>query len=198
MFDTLWRRRLHAWGMRSFALTATIVLLLTGFAFAGSEAIQSSGKEMKTMVAPPPTCDYSWIGFYIGVRGGYGWSDTDFHIEGEPNDVINPFHIDPGHQSLDPEGFVGGGQVGFNWQLGKWFVLGAEADFSGADMEDDSTRSHFVPEAGQDVFVHGSQDINWFGTVRGRIGFVPWCKLMIYGTGGFAYANVDESSTLDF
>ncbi len=182
--------------MRSFALTATIVASFGAFAFAGPEAIQSSGKEMKTMVAPPATCDYSWTGFYIGVRAGYGWSsDTDFHIEGEPTDL---FHIDSGHQGLDPDGFVGGGEVGFNWQLGKWFVLGAEADFSGSTMDDDSTRLQFVVEDGDDFPLHASQDINWFGTVRGRIGFVPWCRLMIYGTGGFAYADVDESSSLDF
>ncbi len=183
--------------MKKIVFTSIVSVALGALAFAGPEAIQSSGKEMKTTVAPVETCDYSWTGFYIGGRAGYGWSnDGDVHAEGLPNDALNPFRIDPGHQGIDYDGFVGGGQIGFNWQLGKWFVLGAEADFSGSTMDGDSTRDHFVPDiaAGPaDVPLHASQDINWFGTVRGRIGFVPWCKLMIYGTGGFAYADVDDS-----
>lgn len=185
--------------MWKLALSFAIILACTAFAFAGPEAIHSSSKEMKAMVAPAPTCDFSWTGFYIGGRAGYGWSgDTDFRIEGRPNDALFPFHVNPGHQGLDPDGFIGGGQIGFNWQFGKWFVVGAEADFSGSTMDDDSTRLHFVPEDGADVAVHASQDINWFGTVRGRIGVVPCCKLLVYGTGGFAYADVDESASLAF
>lgn len=47
-------------------------------------------------------------------------------------------------------------------------------------------------------FGDAHERINWFGTFRGRIGFTPFCRLMIYGTGGLAYGDVDYSATLMF
>ena len=184
--------------MRKLALTFAIVLICGAFAYAGPEALPSSGKEMKQTVAPAPECDFSWTGFYVGIRGGYGWSNNDdVHIRVFfPNqDLI----VDPPHQNLDSDGFVGGGEFGFNWQFGKWFVLGAEADFSGSDISGNSTRVHDFPQFSTDMAdVRISQRVDWFGTVRGRVGFVPWCRMLIYGTGGFAYASVDDSAVIDF
>lgn len=167
--------------------------LLTVTAMAGPD-----GKDL-THVGPSlePACDYSWTGFYLGARLGGGFNDSDFKAHGEP---VAGFTIDPEHQDLDADGFIGGGELGFNWQIGKFFVLGAEADFSGSAMSDDTTRLHFVPQifpAGADVPLHSSQDINWFGTLRGRVGFVPWCRFLIYGTAGFAFAGVDDSVAFD-
>ncbi len=153
------------------------------------------------MVAPVPTCDFSWTGFYIGVRAGYGWSDNDdIHIRLFEKDT--DFVFDPNHQSIDYDGFVGGGELGFNWQFGKWFVLGAEADLSGSTIDGGSTQAHATPELLVDspdtADFHANQEINWYGTVRGRIGFVPWCRVMIYGTGGFAYGDVRDEGDIDF
>ena len=182
--------------MHKLAFTFAIVLLCGAFAYAGQEV--SSSKEMKQTVAPVPECDFSWTGFYIGLRGGYGWSSNDdVHIR--LFDENQDFIVDPSHQNLDSDGFVGGGELGFNWQVGKWFVLGAEADFSGSDINGDSSRVHDIPQFSPDMNeFRTSQDVDWFGTVRGRVGFVPWCRVMLYGTGGFAYGNVDDSGVLDF
>jgi outer membrane immunogenic protein len=63
---------------------------------------------------------------------------------------------------------LGGGQVGYNLQLSPMFVAGLETDFQGAS----------------------SRNLNWFGTVRGRLGITPFSpNLLIYGTGGFAYGE---------
>src|SRR5207253_5189332 len=61
---------------------------------------------------------YDWTGFYVGGHVGYGWAKKDWQ------DSFGLFNL-----STDPNGFLGGGQVGFNYQIGQ-FVLGAEGDFS--------------------------------------------------------------------
>lgn len=101
-----------------------------------------------------------WEGAYIGINGGYGWSNSTF---------------------TDPEGGFGGGQIGYNWQRDR-FVFGFEGDIQGADI---SGRA-FDPSD----FATAHSDVNWFSTVRGRLGFAsgPW---LFYGTGGLAVAGVD-------
>jgi len=173
---------------------ACAALALT--AVAGPEPL-SSGKEMKQVAPAPPECDYTWTGFYIGGNAGYGWGNGDTRFHPLPDAAtfgsLAPQTLDP-----DPSGFIGGGQIGYNWQWNKWLVLGAEADFQGTDIEGDETRSPIIgftgTSFGPDSFLFAHERMQWFGTVRGRIGFVPMCRLLIYGTGGFAYGNVDYSA----
>ena len=69
----------------------------------------------------PPLPLYSWSGLYIGVHAGYGWSDLDWTGGGT---TVG----DSG------EGWVGGGQIGYNWQRGA-LVFGVEADISGSGID---------------------------------------------------------------
>jgi outer membrane immunogenic protein len=169
-------------------------------AFAGTEAY--SGKEMKQVApAPPPECDFTWTGFYFGGNAGYGWGHADTDFEPLP-DAATFVSLKPRELSPDPGGFIGGGQVGYNYQVNKWFVLGAEADFQGTDIEGDDSTSPIVQFSGlpnaPDSFLFAHERMQWLGTVRGRIGFAPICRLLIYGTGGFAYGNVDYSANTNF
>ena len=110
-----------------------------------------------------------WDGFYLGINGGYGWSD---------NESFDTFAFD-----IDPEGGFGGGQIGFNVVTGR-LLLGAEADIQGADISDRSV-------------VGGTSlttNIDYFGTVRGRLGFVS-DRTLIYGTAGYAWADVDATAS---
>jgi len=175
------------------ALAATALTVL-----GGPEPISSSSKEVKQVAPVQPACDYSWTGFYIGARAGGGWGDgeSDSHLVNR----VPGFDFElPGHNDLDDGGFIGGGEVGFNWQW-HWLVLGAEADFSGSTISSDHSdiRDLGNPTNVTQAEVSVHQDLNWVGTVRGRLGFVPWCRLMIYGTGGFAYGQVDDSADVDF
>jgi outer membrane immunogenic protein len=79
---------------------------------------------------------------------------------------------------VDPTGGFGGGQIGYNFQRGN-IVFGIEADFQGAGISD------------SDAFGDKSE-LNWFGTVRGRLGY-SFDRALIYGTGGFAYGNVKNT-----
>jgi outer membrane immunogenic protein len=165
-------------------------------AVAGPEPLPS-GKEMKQVApAPVPECDFNWSGFYIGVKGGYGWSTGDLRVDQLPDN--DPFMIVQDHHDLSTDGFIGGGEIGFNWAWNH-FLFGAAADFFGSDMSDHFDRFVDVPgSTGTPPLLSSSQDINWFGTVRGRVGFIAGCRFLIYGTGGFAYGDVDDHGTLDY
>jgi outer membrane immunogenic protein len=126
--------------------------------------------------APPyyPT----WTGFYVGVNGGYGWSNNDpvvvnFPTEGIVRRVTT--------YKLEPEGGFGGGQIGYNVQRGN-IVFGVEADFQGAGINDKRSGS---TSSGITETVSGELDDHWFGTIRGRVGYA-FGSALIYGTGGFA------------
>lgn len=173
--------------------------LATG-AFAGTEVY--SGKESKAVApAPPPACDYTWTGFYIGANGGYGWGNADTNFDPLP-DAASFFSIEPITLSPDPSGFIGGGQVGFNWQMNHWFVAGLEADFQGSDMEGTEHQSPIIDITGSPnssgTFIHAHERTQWFGTVRARLGIDLACRWLFYVTGGLAYGNVDYYADTNF
>jgi len=88
--------------------------------------------------APPPMPVFSWTGWYIGGNAGYGWgSNTNPRMTPDPTDLLGfgPFFAAGGNvfPNLTPKGFIGGGQIGYDWQFNNW-VLGLVADFQGADI----------------------------------------------------------------
>ena len=183
----------------TIAACASLALALT--AFGGPESLPS-GKEMKQVApAPVPECDFTWTGFYLGGNFGYGWGNADTDFDPLPS-AARFFDLEPTTLNPDPSGFIGGGQIGFNWQWNKWLVLGIESDFQGTDIEGHDTQSPIfditgAPDvAGTKLDAH--ERIQWFGSTRGRIGFAPWCRVLLYATGGVAYGNVDYSANTDF
>jgi outer membrane immunogenic protein len=184
--------------MKRATLTLSILCAFNAFVFAGPE--QYSGKEMKQVAPMPPSCDYTWTGFYIGGNAGYGWGNGDTHFEPLPD--ANEFEdLDPTTLSPDPDGFIAGGQFGYNHQWGK-FVLGGEADFQWSDMAGTQTVSPIVGFQGDTnrtgSFLQAHQDIEWFGTARLRVGFTPTCRLLLYVTGGLAFGEVNYSANSDY
>jgi outer membrane immunogenic protein len=128
-----------------------------------------------TYVPAPPA--FSWTGFYIGANAGYGFSNGS-----------GTFTPGPTSFSVSGNGFLGGAQAGFNYQMGG-LVIGMEADFQG------STGSGSLTTPGG-VITATAKD-PWFGTFRGRVGYA-FNRFMIYGTGGGVYGNgtINGTSTL--
>ena len=120
---------------------------------------------------------YDWTGFYIGGHVGYGWAKKDWQ------DGFGLFNL-----STDANGFLGGGQVGFNYQIGQ-FVLGAEGDFSWTGINGGSTLTGVVPAPGRSF----NTDVNWISTLTGRVG-LAFDRWLVYGKGGVAWAE-DKFST---
>jgi outer membrane immunogenic protein len=82
-------------------------------------------------------------------------------------------------------------QAGYNYQMG-CFVVGIEADFSGSGMSGSQSVS---PYPGLTYGVGTAREsINWFGTVRPRLGYTVRPNVLIYATGGLAYGDVSYSA----
>jgi outer membrane immunogenic protein len=135
--------------------------------------------------APPPAPApvYNWTGWYVGMNLGasFGNVKTDFNAA-PVTLVINaiPFSS-PGFTGSNteyPSGFIGGGQIGYNWQLSPIWVVGLEADIQGAREKDTNnlSNSFSFPAGGFTVtgaaLTNYTTQIDWFGTVRGRLGYV--------------------------
>ncbi len=135
-----------------------------------------------------PTANYSWSGFYLGLHAGWLWSDAEERVGFLP--TPGAFQTTNFALNGDRDGFLGGGQVGFNWQAGP-IVLGLEADISGADVSGSGNRAPILTPTS---FYASSWDMNWFATVRGRLGVTVSPSAFIYVTGGFAAADIDYAT----
>jgi outer membrane immunogenic protein len=132
----------------------------------------------------PVLAVYNWTGFYMGANAGVGIGrDRIGHTY--TNDSLY----------LAPQGAFGGGQVGYNWQgdslLGP-IVYGIEADIQGAGLDDNHSNVAGGP-GGLTRTAYGSK-VDWFGTVRGRVGLAQG-PILSYFTGGYAYGNVKTTVT---
>lgn len=183
--------------MRRFVLLA---LAATGVIFCCVKiSVAADGPVKAPMIKPA----YNWTGFYIGGNAGYGWggrTNPDMSATENPPGMIGivTYLTLPGGNvfpNLSPDGFIGGGQIGFNWQSpGSRWVLGIEADFQGADIKDGAT-ALARPALGFPFNETLSLDLNWFGTVRGRTGYAFGASgnWLAYATGGLAYGHVKSS-----
>jgi outer membrane immunogenic protein len=110
---------------------------------------------------------YNWSGFYLGINGGYGfgkskWTDTN---------------------SFDVRGGLGGGTVGYNWQVGQ-AVFGLEGDGDWSGLKGSTNTG--CPAGCQ-------TRSDWLATARGRLGFAA-DRLMPYVTGGLAVGDIKATT----
>jgi outer membrane immunogenic protein len=168
-------------------VAAVTSLLATG-AFAADLPARTYTKA-PVMVDP----GYNWSGFYVGVNGGYSW--------GRSNATVLPTTVLGTNIGHDVDGGLGGGQVGYNWQIDRRWVLGVEADIQGTGERGGSIDPLPVVRAGN-LGLTGTATSNtnfpWFATFRGRAGILADPSLLLYVTGGLAVGEVkfDTQSTL--
>ncbi len=173
--------------MEGLSVSKSVALTVAGVAMAGallpSPVLADGGYPMygslkeEVLFAPPPI---TWTGFYIGAHVGGGFADSDWTSRAD----IGNF-VDRGDTfSHNPQGWLAGGQIGYNFQTGR-FVWGIEGTISGADI-DDSTHSRFG-----DLFLSTNIDTLW--TVTGRLGY-DWGRVLTYVKAGYAGANVELSA----
>jgi outer membrane immunogenic protein len=156
-------------------------ILLSSVAFLGLTA-GAMAADLPSRAAPAPVFAavpiFTWTGFYVGVNAGYGFNANNKDI------VVPGFGV---ISSNNDGGFVGGGQVGYNYQFGS-FVAGVEADLQFADIGGGRNDALIVAFPGLVGVIDNSSD-RFFGTVRARLGFAI-DRALIYATGGFAYGDV--------
>ena len=155
-------------------------------------------------VAPPPAP--LWKGFYAGLNAGGTWGNNNsINVTTYPVGTVassSPAYWALGNGAVGSRannlvGFIGGGQIGYNWQptfAGYSFVTGAEADIQGIAGSGNGSRNGYWLTAAPDTtvsnFSKSSGSLQYLGTVRGRLGWLATPTLLIYGTGGLAYGGV--------
>ena len=147
--------------MKKYLLASVAAL---GLVAAGAASAADLPSRKGPIAAPVYVPAFSWTGFYVGANAGYGWGNVN------ANGFANVGDLD---------GFVGGGQIGYNYQMGQ-FVVGLEADLQGADLSSGNNLGLIRVKT------------DYFGTVRARVG-VAFDRFMPYITGGWAYGNVKTS-----
>lgn len=145
-------------------VTSVAFLAFSGTAWAADPVI------MEPTPVTPVVSVYDWTGPYIGIQGGYGWARMDTDDE----DLFQSGN------SIDLDGFFLGGYAGYNVQWNQ-FVFGIEGDINKSWIDEG-----FVTGGG----FSGSAEIDWFGSLRGRVGHA-WDRTLLFATGGIAFASVD-------
>ena len=152
-----------------------------------------SRKGPQTFAASPVG---SWNGLYLGLNGGYAWngdSATNFNYTGSGGGFValSAAGALPTGFNLSNNGFMGGGQIGYNYQINDKLVAGVESDLEGMAVGV-SAANWFA--ASPITYAQGVRSQHTFGTVRGRAGFLVTPTLLVFGTGGLAYGEADLSA----
>jgi outer membrane immunogenic protein len=119
--------------------------------------------------ADPAATTYNWTGFYAGLNTGVAKNNSRYS-------VVSNEHGFPFSGSFDNPAFTVGGQAGYNYQVGN-FVYGLETDIN---------------------YEGPSPQLDYFGTLRGRLGYTPADRLLFYVTGGLAYGYVSSTTTIHY
>src|SRR5258707_333063 len=142
--------------MRKFIPT---LITATSLSIAWATAALAADMPIKGVRYQAP---FNWSRAYVGLHARYGWANTNAS----------------GFASSNLNGFIGGAQIGYNWQGASPLVLGVEADFQGSAQR--RSDSGVLPVLRLTTI---EQKLPWFGTVRGRIGYAV-DRALIYAPGG--------------
>jgi outer membrane immunogenic protein len=154
--------------------------------------------------APVMAAVYDWTGFYIGGNAGYSWgrSRTDASFFNNTTNVL----LATGSTAFDMDGWVAGGQLGYNWQSASW-VFGLEGDAQGTGQKGSggficagpicsAANTAIAPLTLAPVAVTFSQKLEWFSTIRGRVGYTFTRTVLGYVTGGAAIGGVNTNGVI--
>ncbi len=185
--------------MTKWKMGAAAAAITVASAFAAQAADLPTRKAPPAPIYVPPP--FTWTGFYIGANAGGVWGtgtrQTDFWGNG-----LNYFsNYYPNNLGSNPGGWMLGGQAGFNYQAGAavfgietdldWTSLGRNFSWYGGQFNYGSANNPTYDS----LYLNAKANLDWIGTTRLRVGFVatPDNRLMIYGTGGIAYAGGSAS-----
>ena len=143
--------------------------------------------------ASAQTADPNWTGPYIGLHVGGTLDDSSpVHTSGVLTGNTNAIAtgVRPGTQYLNRNGAEGGAQLGYNYQYGR-FVGGVEADIAWADAN--ASQTYQGPAgAGGAPRSNVAAKLDDLGTLRLRLGYLVTPRVLLYGTGGYAYGQVND------
>ena len=124
---------------------------------------------------------YNWSGVYIGAQIGYAWGNSDINLTDQPEWTWD----------IDPDGIVGGGYAGYNYQFTNGLVLGVETELN-ANGGSGSGPAYENGEIaiGDPSYWPADVDLKWSGSTRARVGYAM-DRWLPFVTAGVAYAGYD-------
>ncbi|KAF2992274.1 outer membrane beta-barrel protein [Methylocystis sp. MJC1] len=189
--------------MKKIALSVAALALTAGSALSAD----LPSRKAPPVLPPPPPPAPLWTGFYVGLNAGGTWANNTIVYTGSGRmfDAVaggygsSSAFLGSFPAQVNSSGFIGGGQVGYNWQFYNSFVAGIEADIQGiAGSRNTATVASavFNPVIGGNAaqIATVNRSLDYIGTVRGRLGWLATPTLLVYGTGGLAYGGVTAST----
>jgi outer membrane immunogenic protein len=178
--------------MMRAAIAGGLVLALGTAAYSADMPIKAA-----PIYVPPPI---TWTGPYVGGNLGGGWFNPGGSVD-VPSIPIAPPPCKHYCKSPDPlfglsggsgAGFIGGVQAGYTYQFLPRWIVGIEGDFEGSTLSSDqSTAPLTLPGSSASM----SQNVDWLASIRGRVGYLWTPTILLYGTGGAAWADVNYSGS---
>jgi outer membrane immunogenic protein len=180
------------------------LLVAAAAAIAAVSAQPATAADMPVKAPPPVIEVWTWDGFYIGLNGGYSWgrSKTTASFYNSGNGAL----LSTSQQTIKLNGPIFGGQIGFNRQNGNW-VWGVEADLQWSGQKGDGIFSctpvngvcNFItagPGFGVAPTASFHQKLDWFATLRGRLGMLVQPTWLLYVTGGAAIGHIETNGVI--
>ncbi len=188
--------------MKKLPLSMTVLALFTGAALAADPPSHKASP-----VSPPSM----WTGFHVGLNAGGTWGNASTtNVSIWPTKDLAGYWttaslLSGGVAGGGASGFIGGGQAGYSWRQdlnGYGFVAGLEADIQGVASDKgagfspmtavvltfpDHNRFNTYSTTGSNNY------LSYFGSARGRVGFLVTPEILAYGTGGLAYGQANLS-----
>ena len=158
---------------------------LSPAAASAKAAVSPNQPHYKTMSVTGP---YNWSGFYLGAHIGYGWGRSNWNTTTVSGGGLAPGVGD--QLSQNPSGLLGGIQGGANQQFGR-AVVGIEASISGTGLSDSAAGELRVFGVPAGITTVGKTEVNWLGTVTGRVGYA-FDNILLYAKGGIAAGSLDN------
>lgn len=144
--------------MKSVLVSGALLGAMVAAPAMAADLAKPQSYPVKAQVAAPPPV-FSWTGFYIGANAGYAWGSGKGAAD---------------YYGVSPDGWFGGGQVGYNYQFQNNMLVGVEADLQGSDISGNANGVN--------------SKLDYFGTVRARLGYA-YDRFLPYVTGGLAYGK---------
>ena len=155
--------------MKKLLLASSMLCAMSGLAFAADAVVEEA-------VVEAPLA-FNWTGAYVGGQVGYLWGEGDFISE------------DGTTAEVEPDGWLGGVYVGYNYQLDNNVVIGGDADFAWTGADDGATAF----DDGGDPIGSVDSELEWEGAVRLRLGYAV-DRFLPYVAGGVAFARLSAEA----
>jgi outer membrane immunogenic protein len=149
-----------------------------------------AGAALLAMLSTPALAN-DWAGAYVGITGGYATGDSDFTGTG----VLEPGIENPNSEgTINIDGTVIGGQIGFNFDLGNGLIGGVVGDYSNANIDGSVCADDDNCEGVDEGHTYALASADWLSTIRGKLGFASE-ESLVYVTAGIAMADVTSTVT---